>query len=475
MMFQLIYNLYRLSKLGFKLIFSRVLYAFWQLKFRKSTLEHSNVNADYRIIGRWLRETLQSSGPGFIKFGQVLSTRPDLTGEIICEELSLLQDKIEPFNFKQVKREVESQLDKPLNDIFLEFEEIPKAAASIAQVHRAVLKSGDVVAVKVLRPNIEQQFQNDLAMLKLAFRILRFVIGKEAKRLRLDEVISIFSDVVRKELNLRYEAACADQIRENCAEDPDIIIPKVYWGLSSQRVMVSQWVKGISINDKKQLLEAGVDLHDVAQKISVAFFNQAYRDGFFHADLHPGNIMVGEDGKIIFVDFGIVGMLSKKDKIYIAQILYGFIERDYELIAKVHFDAGYVPKNQDIKEFELVCRGIGEPIVGLPANKISIAKLLKQLFDVTKQFQMQTQPQLLLLQKTMVTMEGVGISLYPEVNLWQLAEPWIRRWAEENFGPFAKMEDAAITALEFSKTLPRLIRKLERYLDRKEEKHDKKK
>jgi ubiquinone biosynthesis protein len=417
-------------------------------------------NAKYqnsmRILGRKITEFLQYSGPTFIKLGQVVSTRPDLIGEIIAEQLSKLQDKLKPFDYKFVRRQVRADFGDSIENLFAEFSKEPVAAASIAQVHKAETKEGDRVAVKILRPRIRKRFKSDLSLLALFISFIEFFCGKYVARLKLQDVLTTLREIINFELDLRLEAAAADEIKANTAEDEGIRVPKVFWGLTSQNVLTIEWIDGIPIVNRDELIEKGFDTHDIARKLAVTFFNQVYRDGFFHADLHPGNLFVDENGDVVMVDFGIVGMLSKRERLYMAEILYGFITQDYERVSDIHFKAGYVPEGKSRKLFALACRSIGDPIIGLPVNQISIAQLLKQLFEVTKKFDMPTQTQLLLLQKTMVTIEGVGSSIYPEVNMWQLAEPWIKEWAKGTFGVTAKLKEVAQESSGILLKLPEL-------------------
>lgn len=462
-MIQTISNIVRLS--GLMLVMIGYGIPFKLLQYAMLTKhDHTKRNAVLQKLGAKLARLMQISGPSFIKLGQILSTRPDLTGEIISLELTKLQDKLTPFAFSEVKEQIESAFNADLTDLFSHINEESVAAASIAQVHKATTKSGDIVAVKILRPDIEKRFQADLQLFGFFVSFAEMFFGKYITRLRLRDVLKTLAEIVQFELDLKYEAASADEIRENTKNDEGIRIPKVYWDLTSTRVLTTEWINGTPIDDREALVEQGFDLHEIAKKLSVAFFNQAYRDGFFHADLHPGNIFVDENGDIVMVDFGIIGILSKEDRVYIAEILYGFIERDYQRVSDIHFEAGYVPSTKSRKLFALACRGIGEPIVGLPVNKVSIALLLKQLFEVTKQFEMETQTQLLLLQKTMVTIEGVGYTIYPDVNMWQLAEPWIKNWANENFGVQARVKDVANEAVDIIKDLPKLYRDFRKIL-----------
>ncbi len=440
-MLSLVKNLFRLSLLMLvlfaKAIPQRIVICAYYCKH-----DYKKYQSSMHILGRKITEFLQYSGPTFIKLGQAISTRPDLTGEILASHLAKLQDKLKPFDYQFVREQIETGLNNSIENLFSEFSQDSIAAASIAQVHKAKTHEGEWVAVKVLRPNIEKRFKSDIALFALFIGFLELFFSEYVKRLKLRDVLKTLKEIIDLELDLRFEAASADEIKVNTINDEGIRIPKVYWHLTSLRVLTIEWIDGIPIIDRDTLLAQGFDLHEISRKLAVTFFNQVYRDGFFHADLHPGNLFVDEKGNIVMVDFGIVGILSKADRVYMAEILYGFITQDYQRVSDIHFEAGYVPKNKNRKLFALACRSIGEPIIGLPVNQISIAQLLKQLFEITEQFDMPTQTQLLLLQKTMVTIEGVGSAIYPEVNMWQLAEPWIKEWVKENFGIKAKLKEA---------------------------------
>jgi ubiquinone biosynthesis protein len=422
-----------------------------------------------RKLGKRLTNWLQRSGPSFIKLGQILSTRPDITGDIICEELSKLRDKLPHFSFAEAKEIIESEFNLHIDDLFAYIDPKPVAAASIAQVHKAVTINNDEVAVKVLRPRIAKKFAKDLQLFEFVTKFASVFIHN-SKRLRIKEVVKTLTDIVRNELDLRYEAACADKLKENCKNDSGVIIPKVYWNLTAQKVLTTQWVEGIKITEKAQLIKAGHDLEKISQKLAVTFFNQAYRDGFFHADLHPGNLFVNKDGDIVLVDFGIMGIMQDKDRIFIAKVIYAFIQKDYKAVSDLHFEAGIVPSHIDREMFALACRSIGEPIVGQPVNKISIGKLLKQLLDLSHNFEMITQTQFLLLQKTILTIEGVGMEIYPDVNMWKLAEPWIQEWAKENFGLKHRVKEALKDLRNFLTHFPHLLSKIEELLDKLDKK-----
>jgi len=404
------------------------------------------------ILGQQICAFFIEMGPSFIKLGQFLSTRPDLVGQKICDKLTMLQDNLPPFPFHDVEKIFLQEFGKPLQTIFAEMQQEPVAAASIAQVHKAKLINGAQVAVKILRPDIGHKVSKDIKFF-MFFALMIEKLSSSSKRLRLPDVVHKLEQTLSTEMDLRLEAAAADELRKNCSADNHINIPKVFWAHSSEKVLTIEWINGVSINQRKQLQQANINRKNLVKKLAVSFFNQAFRDGFFHADLHPGNIMVDDIGGIHLVDFGIMGVLDEHYRIFIAEILYAFINRDYERVADIHFEIGLVPKHQSPHLFKLACRSIGEPIIGLPVEQISIGKLLKHLFAISHKFDMEIRPELLLLQKTMVTVEGIGYMLYPKVNMWQLAEPWIKQWARRNLGARAKLHKSA---KELSKILAEL-------------------
>ena len=414
--------------------------------------------------GERLARALETMGPSFIKLGQTLSTRADLVGEDIAADLAMLRDKLPPFSSRQARAIVENELEKPLSELFSHFEDTPVAAASIAQVHWAVTPDNRKVAVKILRPDIEKAFARDIALFFWIARLIE-ALRPGLRRLKPVDVIRLFEAAVRIEMDLRFEAAAASELKENGKGDVGFYVPEVDWQRTSHRVMTLEWIEGTPIFDRDALIAKGHDPKKIAGQLAVIFFNQAYRDGFFHADMHPGNLFVNGNGDIVPVDFGIMGRLDKKTRIYVAQILRGFLLRDYHAVARVHFAAGYVPSSQSEGNFAQACRSIGEPIVGLPQNQISIAKLLAQLFKITEDFQMETQPQLLLLQKTMVLVEGVGAMLYPDVNMWQLAEPWIERWAIENLSKKAQVRDGIHHLGTVLHKLPENLERIEKIME----------
>lgn len=389
-------------------------------------------------FGMRLTNCFKKLGPVYIKFGQTLSTRPDLIGVKITNYLQSLQDKLPPFSSDIARQIIEESFGQSVDKLFSAFEDIPVAAASISQVHKARLKSGELVAVKILRPEIHHTYNKDIKLLYILARLVARISTK-LKRLRLVAVMDVFNATMKFELDLRLEAAAASELFDNFQNDVDIYIPKIYWQLTHEYIITTEWVDGTSIYARDKLIEQGLDPAKIAQKFAIMFFNQVYRDGFFHADLHPGNIIVRSDGSIVLLDFGIMGRLPDKDRMAIAESLFGFLSKNYKLVALVHLRVGYIDKNTDLDLFAQACRAVSEPIIGYAVKNISIGKLLAQLFKITEDFGMEVQPQLLLLQKTIVVVEGVGQQLDPEINMWQLIEPWIKKWAAKNLSPEAKV------------------------------------
>jgi ubiquinone biosynthesis protein len=411
--------------------------------------------------GQRLAMALQTLGPSFIKLGQLLSTRADLLGEDFARDLSELQDRLPPFPSAMAREIIERELERPISVLYAQFDDVPVAAASIAQVHFAVTAEGVLVAVKILRPGIEIAFARDL---DLFFWLAALVERRQPalRRLKPVEVVRTLADTVRTEMDLRLEAAAASELAENFAGDADFHVPVVDWPRTSQRILTLERIIGIRIDNRAALVVAGHDPAAILGKAAAGFFNQVFRDGFFHADLHPGNMFVDAEGAIAVVDFGIMGRLDRKTRYYLADMLLGFLSGNYRQVAQVHFDAGYVPASQSIDEFTQACRSIGEPILERSMHEISLARLLAQLFRVTEQFAMETQPQLLLLQKTMVLAEGVGRRLAPGVNMWTLSRPLIEEWMRANRGPEARVVDAAEAAGRLLERLPQLVREVER-------------
>jgi ubiquinone biosynthesis protein len=459
-------NLARLLQIGFILARHDALFLFERIPVLLPILavlrllRQRGSKAALTRPGQRLAAALQELGPSFIKLGQLLSTRADLLGEQFAADLSGLQDQLPPFPAASARAIIADEFGKPLEALFSDFEDKSVAAASIAQVHFAVTTTGEDVAVKILRPGIAAAFARDL---DLFFWLANLAEWSQPalRRLKPVEVVRTLAETVRTEMDLRLEAAAASELGDNFGGDPDFHVPRVDWQRTSERVLTLERVAGVRVDDRDGLLAAGHDPEDILAKAARAFFNQVFRDGFFHADLHPGNLFVDCESAIAVVDFGIMGRLDRKTRYYLADMLIGFLTGNYRQVAEVHFAAGYVPAHQSVDAFTQACRSIGEPILGRPMNEISLARLLAQLFQVTELFEMETQPQLLLLQKTMVLAEGVGRNLAPQLNMWTLARPLIEDWMRTNRGPEARAIDAIAEAAALLERLPSLMRNLD--------------
>ena len=406
--------------------------------------------------GQRLAAALTEAGPSFIKLGQGLSTRSDLLGEEFAADLSELQDQLPPFDGAQARAAIEKEFGQSVEDLFASFEEKPVAAASIAQVHFAVTTDGREVAVKVLRPRIEEAFAGDL---DLFFWVAELVerARPEWRRFKTRESVHTLAETVALEMDLRFEAAAAAELASNFADDPWFHVPAVDWTRTGRRVMTTERISGIPLDDRQAIIEAGHDPELVLQRAGSALFNQVFRDGFFHADLHAGNLFVRDDGGVAAVDFGIMGRLARSDRLYMGELLMAFLTRDFRRAARVHFEAGWVPAHRSEDAFTQACRSIAEPILDRPQSEISIGRLLGQLFQVTDTFEMEVQPQLLLMQKTMLVAEGTARKLSPEANMWILTRPLIEAWMIDNLGPEARIRDAAREMAEAAARLPRLM------------------
>ncbi len=417
--------------------------------------------SETRRPGQRLALALQRLGPSFIKLGQALSTRPDVVGQDIADDLAELRDRLPPFSGALARETVSAELGRPIGELFSSFDESPVAAASIAQVHFAVTPEDKEVAVKVLRPGIEAAFARDLDLfLWLAEAAER--LRPPLRRLRPVDTVRTIAETVDLEMDLRFEAAAASELAESSAVGSGFDVPAVDWQRTSRRVLTLERVPGIPIDDREALLAAGHDPDAIVAKLIQSFLAQAFRDGFFHADLHPGNLFVDAGGDIGAVDFGIMGRLDRKTRRYVAELLLAFLVADYRRAAEIHFEAGYVPATKSLDAFAQACRSIGEPILGRPVKEISMGRLLAQLFEVTRTFDMKTQPQLLLLQKTMVVAEGVGRSLSPETNMWELARPLLQECVAETLAPETRMRDAAESTAQLARRFPALLEKAER-------------
>lgn len=402
-------------------------------------------------------------GPAYIKFGQVLSTRPDVVGDELADQLRMLQDKLPPFSTDIAKASVEAEIGKPVDTLFFEFSE-PVAAASIAQVHSARrADTGERVAVKVLRPGIERAFRTDLDAFHFAAKMVE-VLSPASRRLRPSDVVAHFEGVVMGELDLRLEASAASQFAANTEKDQGFAVPRPHWHLSGRRVMTLGWAEGLPLGDVVAIRAAGLDPVALSERVLQLFLSHALRDGYFHADMHQGNLKAAPNGDIIAYDFGIMGQIDEYTRRVYAEIIMGFIRRDYRRVAEVHFEAGYVPADRDVEEFALALRAVGEPIFGMDATHISMARLLSYLFEVTERFGMQTRTELILLQRTMVVVEGVARTLNPAINMWKIAQPVVENYIRQSLGPRAALRDLLRTAQVLGRFGPRLPEMVETML-----------
>ena len=423
--------------------------------------------------GSRLSTAITRLGPSYVKLGQFLATRPDVVGVGLARDLEQLQDHMPPFPQAEAERAVATSLGRPIAEVFARFGP-PVAAASIAQVHRAEVGHGDAartVAVKVLRPGVEQSFHADLRAFTFAARHGEN-LSAEARRLRLIEVVDTLRRTVALEMDFRLEAAALSEMAENTKDDPDFRVPTVDWYRTSKEVLTLEWIDATPLSDRAQLEAKGFDLRQLARALIQTFLRHALRDGFFHADMHPGNLFVDDAGRLIAVDFGIMGRLGMKERLFLAEILHGFITRDYHRVAEVHFEAGYVPPHHSVENFAQAIRAIGEPIHSRTAEEISMARLLTLLFEVTGIFDMRTRPELLLLQKTMVVVEGVARSFDPKLDMWSTAEPVVGEWIARHLGPAGKLENASQGALELGRFVgnaPGLLTRGARVLDQLDE------
>src|SRR2546423_4248208 len=402
--------------------------------------------------GQRLTRALTRMGPAYLKLGQFLATRPDVVGVIMARDLESLQDRLPPFSQSEAEAVIATSLERPVAKAFASFGPAV-AAASIAQVHRGEVERDGVrtaVAVKVLRPNVAARFRRDLADFFFVAHNAE-TYSADARRLRLIEVINTMSRSVAIEMDLRLEAAALSEMAENTRDDPDFRVPAVDWDRTTHNVLTMEWIDGIALSDHARLEQAQVDLPDLGRKVIQSFLRHALRDGFFHADMHPGNLFLDKEGRLVAVDFGIMGRLGLKERRFLAEILLGFITRDYRRVAEVHFEAGYVPGHHSVENFAQAIRAIGEPIHNRTAEEISMAKLLTLLLEVTGLFDMRTRPELILLQKTMVVVEGVARSFDPKLAIWKTADPAVREWIERNLSPVCRIEGAVSGAGELGR------------------------
>jgi ubiquinone biosynthesis protein len=423
--------------------------------------------------GTRLSVALTRLGPSYVKLGQFLATRPDVVGAALARDLEHLQDQMPPFPQQEAEAVIAASFGRPVSASFASFGQ-PVAAASIAQVHRAEVETANgprAVAVKVLRPGIERRFHADLRAFTFVARHAED-FSAEARRLRVVEVVDTLRRSVTVEMDFRLEAAALSEMAENTKDDPDFRVPAVDWDRTTKEVLTLEWIDATPLSDRARLIAKGFDLPQLARALIQTFLRHALRDGFFHADMHPGNLFVDDDGRLIAVDFGIMGRLGVKERLFLAEILHGFITRDYHRTAEVHFEAGYVPPTHSVESFAQAIRAIGEPIHNRAAEDISMARLLTLLFEVTGLFDMRTRPELLLLQKTMVVVEGVARSLDPKLDMWSTAEPVVREWMTRHLGPAGKLEGAVQGAGEIGRFVgnaPGLLTRGARVLDQLDE------
>ena len=429
-----------------------ILVKFFSISLTKKDNELKNLNDEEKLC-----KSIEGMGTTFIKLGQFLATRPDIIGEKLSSKLEKLQDRVPPFSSSEAKNILKDELGDEMFKLILNISE-PIAAASIAQVHKAQINESGVIkdiAIKILRPDIKKKFNEEIDALMLLAYIIENIATK-TKRLKLMEVVFLLKEITNHEMDLRFEAAAANEFSENTKNDVGFFVPKIYWNFTSEKVLTLDWVEGQSIREKDILIEQGVNVKNVATDIIQHFLRHAVRDGFFHADMHQGNLLIDRSGQIVTIDFGIMGRLDKLNRKFLAEILYGFILRDYKKVADVHIIAGLVPKDVNVDELAQALRAIGEPIFGQSVKDISGGKLLKQLFDITEKFNMQTQPQLLLLQKTMVVVEGVARKLNPETNIWETSKPVLEKWLKETKDPISNLTDTLKDSTEVLKRLPEL-------------------
>ncbi len=399
-------------------------------------------------------------GPAAIKLGQSLATRPDLVGDEAAQNLLSLQDSLPPVPFEQIRATIESSFGQPLENMFAEVDPVPVGAASIAQVHKARTTDGREVAIKVLRPGIREKFARDIQTYEWAAAHVE-AMGGEATRLRPRLTIANFKRWTNSELDLRREAASASELAEEMSGIGGYRIPAIDWDRTNGRVLTIEWIDGVKISNTAELVARGHDLPRLAEKLVISFLTQAISAGFFHADMHQGNLFVEDDGTIVAIDFGIMGRIDRQARQWLAEILYGLTTGNYTRVAEIHFEAQYVPSYHSVGEFATALRAVGEPMRGKPVKELSVGQMLDGLFAITRDFDMQTQPHLLLLQKTMVMVEGIATQLNPEINMWDTAAPYVRSWIRDELGPEAAVADRIKQDTETLFRLPGLIRRLE--------------
>ena len=424
-------------------------------------------------IGSAIVETLKILGPAFVKLGQALATRPDIIGVQLANELAQLHDNMEPFSYEKIVKSIKTETGKDIEQLFKSFNKSPIAAASISQVHKAKTFENDTVAVKILRPGVEKAIFSDLRFFKWCAKFLSS-LDKEISFLRLSEAVDIFEALTKNEMDLRLEAAAADELSNNFDKDERFIVPDVFWSLTSKRMLVTTWIDGIKINDLDALKTGGHKIDVITKNSAEAFFLQVFRDGFFHADMHPGNVFINSKGVIIPVDFGIMGRLHVSDRIFLAQLLKAILDRNFLKVAQLHFDKGILPSNTSIESFSQEIRAISIPLLDKKIGQISLGNLLGELFSLASKWKLNIQPQFLLLQKTIVMAEGIGRQLNPETDMWVMSKPLVNEWLSSTDLKKKFSLEVFSNVKMISKKLPEIIQKFDATLDYQSNKDQKK-
>ena len=424
-------------------------------------------------IGSTIVDTLKVLGPAFVKLGQALATRPDIIGVQLANELAQLHDNMEPFSYEKIVKSIKTETGKDIEQLFKSFNKTPIAAASISQVHKAKTFENDTVAVKILRPGVEKAIFSDLRFFKWCAKFLSS-LDQEISFLRLPEAVDIFEALTKNEMDLRLEAAAADELSNNFDKDERFIVPDVFWSLTSKRMLVTTWIDGIKINDLDALKTGGHKIDVITKNSAEAFFLQVFRDGFFHADMHPGNVFINSEGVIIPVDFGIMGRLHVSDRIFLAQLLKAILDRNFLKVAQLHFDKGILPSNTSIESFSQEIRALSIPLLDKKIGQISLGNLLGELFSLASKWKLNIQPQFLLLQKTIVMAEGIGRQLNPETDMWVMSKPLVNEWLSSTDLKKKFSQEVFSNIKMISKKLPEIIHKFDATLDYQSNKDQKK-
>ena len=411
------------------------------------------------LVGSTIVDILKNLGPAFVKLGQALATRPDIVGVELANELAQLHDKMEPFSFKKIEKSILVETGKEIKDLFKSFDEIPIAAASISQVHKGLTFENEVIAIKVLRPGIEKAIFSDLRFFKWCADFLG-TLDKELSFFRLSKAVDIFEELTKNEMDLRLEAAAANELDKNFKNDERFVVPKIFWELTTKRMLVTSWIDGIKINDLDSLRSGKYNIETITRNSAEAFFLQVFRDGFFHADMHPGNVFINSNGQIVPVDFGIMGRLKVSDRIFLARLLKSILEHDFIKVAQLHFDKGILPPEKSIESFAQEIRSISTPILNKKLGQISLGNLLGELFSLASKWKLNIQPQFLLLQKTMVMAEGIGRQLNPDTDMWVMSKPLVNDWLSSTDLKIKYAEELYIDIKMAGKKLPEIINKL---------------